>query len=62
MNITTIIDKLYMTYEHYIKQPMQAVELKLSMIVSKNPHLIYSLNRHISHPSIRKFCHVPFNN
>ena len=54
--------KMNMTYEHYIKQPMQAVELKLNMIVAKNPHLINSLYRYIKHPLIRKISHIPFNN
>ena len=33
--IKTIINKLYMSYEYYINQPMQAVELKLNMIFLK---------------------------
>ena len=31
MNITTISNKRYMTYECYIKQPMQMVELNLKI-------------------------------
>ena len=58
MNITTIKDKMYMTYNHYITRPMPAVELKLNMIVSKNPHLIKSLNRSQIHPSIRKYSYI----
>ena len=37
MNIKTTNDKLSMSYEHYINQPMQAVEMKLNMIIAKNP-------------------------
>ena len=52
MNITTINDKMFMDYEYYIARPMPAVELKLNMIISKNPHLIKSLNRSHIHPLI----------
>ena len=40
MNITTVNDTIYMTYDYYMKYPMTAVELKLNMILSKNPYLI----------------------
>ena len=36
MNITTVNDRTYMTYDNYIKHPMPTVELKLNMIISKN--------------------------
>ena len=58
MNITTVNDKVYMTYEYYIEHPMPAVELKLNMVLSKNPHLIKSLNRSHIHPLIRKFSYI----
>ena len=58
MNITTLNDKMYMTYHYYIKHPMPAVDLKLNMIISKNPHLIKSLNRSHIHPLIRKYSHI----
>ena len=32
MNITTVSNKRYMTYEYSIEQPMQLVELNLNMI------------------------------
>ena len=50
MNITTINDKMFMAYDYYITRPMPAVELKLNKIISKNPHLIKSLNRSQIHP------------
>ena len=34
-----------MTYDNYIKHPMQAIESKLNMIIAKDPHVINSLNR-----------------
>ena len=49
MNITTVSNKRYMNYEIYIKQLMQMVELNLNMIISKNPHVITSLDRSINH-------------
>ena len=55
MNITTINDKMFMAYDYYINRPMPAVELKLNMIISKNPQLIKSLNRSHIHPLIRKY-------
>ena len=36
---------MYMNYDYYIKHRMPAIELKLNMIISKNPNLIKSLNR-----------------
>ena len=45
MNITTVNDKMYMSFEYYFKHPMSMVERRLNMIIAKNPHLIKSLNR-----------------
>ena len=56
--VTTVIDEMHMTYDYYIKTPMPAVELKLNMIISKNPHLIKSLNTSHIHPLIRKYSYI----
>ena len=48
-----------MKYEHYINQPMQAVELKLNEIIVRNPHVIQSLDRTFNNTSIRKYSHKP---
>ena len=61
-NTTTINDEKNMTYENYNKQPMQAVEMRLNMIIPTNLHLINSPNRYCNHPLIRKYYHIPFNN
>ena len=45
MNITTINDKMFMAYDYYVTRPRPAVEIKLNMIISKNPHPIKSTNR-----------------
>ena len=41
-----------MAYEYYIKQPTQMVELKLYMLIDKNPRLINTLERSVNHPLI----------
>ena len=58
MNITTVKDKMYLTYDYYIQDPMQAVEIKLNLIIAENPHLINSLNRYHIHPLIRKYSYI----
>ena len=50
--------KCFLAYDYYITRPMPAVELKLNMIISKNPHLIKSLNRSHVHPLIRKYSYI----
>ena len=39
-----------MTYEFYIKRPLEMVELKLNMTIDKTPRLINSLGRTVNHP------------
>ena len=58
MNIATINDKMFMTFNLYITCPTPAVELKLNMILSKNPHLIKSFNRFHFHPLIQKNSYI----
>ena len=58
MDIITINGKIFMTYNYYITCPMPAVELKLKMILSKNPHLIKSLNRSHIHPLNQKYSYI----
>ena len=58
MKTTTINDKMFMTSNYYITCPMPADELKLNMIISKNPHLIKSLNRSHIHPIIQKYSYT----
>ena len=59
-NIPTIKDKINMTNEQYIKQAMQAVDIRLNVIIAKNPHLLNSPNSYFNHPLIRKYSHIPF--
>ena len=58
MIITTVNDKMYMTYDNYIQHPMQAVELNLNMSIAINPHLINSLKRSHIHPLIQKLSYI----
>ena len=57
-NFITIADKMDMTYNFYFKHNMSAFELKLNLIVAKNPYLINSLNGSPNHPLIRKYSHI----
>ena len=47
-----------MTYEFYILQPMQAIELKVNMIFAINPHLLKSLDRTANDRLIRNYSHT----
>ena len=58
MNITTVNDKMYMSYKYYIQHPMPIVERCLNMVIAKNPHLIKSLNRSHIQPLIRKISYI----
>ena len=51
-----------MTYDYYINRPIQAIGLKINMIIAKNPQLINSFDRNKNHPLISKNSHIPFNN
>ena len=54
MNITTIINRNYTTYEYYIKQHMQMVELNLNKIIHKNSTVDELTRENANHPLIRK--------
>ena len=58
MNISTVDATMYITYDNYINHPMPAIEIKLNMILAKNPHFINSLDRSIIHTSIKKYRHI----
>ena len=60
-NFSTIVDKMNMIYEHYVKQPMQPIELKLNMIIAKNPNLKNSLITSNNHPLFVEYFLLPFN-
>ena len=61
MTIKSTSDKCNMKYEHYMNQPMQPVELRINLLVAKNPQMINSFERNKNHPLIRKNSHIPFN-
>ena len=62
MKITTIANKLDMSYDFHIKHKMHAVEWKTNAMINKNNKLINKLDRSKCHPLIKKHSHVPFNN
>ena len=62
VTIRLFSDKCNVTYEYYMIQPMQSVELRINMIIAKNPKMINSLDRSKNHPLIRKDSHFPINN
>ena len=55
MNIRTIVTKLDMSYDFYIKHIMCVLEWKLNAMINKNRKLIKKLNRNWRHPLNRKF-------
>ena len=61
MKIDFISSIRNMTYNYYLKKPKPMVETRLNMIIAGNPKLINCLNRDISHPLIRKYNNIPFN-
>ena len=61
MNVTTISNEKYMSYEYYNIQPMQLIELNLFTIFNNKRHLINALDGSINHPSIRNYSNLSFN-
>ena len=50
-----------MTFQVYIKQPMQMVEFKLKISIDNVSHLINTLDRTaVNHPLMRKSSNIPF--
>ena len=62
MTVNINSDRCNMTNDYYIQHPMPAIELKLNMILAKNPHSINSLDQNKNRSLIRKYLHVPFIN
>ena len=54
MNFTTFCNKNYISYELYIEQPKQMVEIEFLMIIDENPQSITALDRSVYHLLIRK--------
>ena len=59
MNILIVNDRMFMTYDFYLKQPKSMLERKLNVKLARNPNLINSLNRFHIHPLIRKYSYIP---
>ena len=58
MAIDIICDKCNMTYEYYINRPMQAVEMKLNMLIARNPELMKVIGDSKDNPLIRQHSHI----
>ena len=59
MTINTINDRCNMTYEYYTHKSFNPLEVKLNIIIAKNPKLLD--NNNIKHLLIKKYSHISFN-
>ena len=59
MNILIVNDRMYMTYDFYLKQPKSMLEWRLHKKLGRNPNLINSLNRFHIQPLIQKYSYFP---
>ena len=55
--IDIISDKCNMTNEYYTNRPMQSVEMKLNVLIPRNPELIKVFDGSEDHALIRKKSH-----
>ena len=55
MNIIIVCNKMYMTYDCYMKHNMPAIEWKLNQLINKDKNLINKLPASWIHPLKRKF-------
>ena len=58
MNTKFPSDRGNLTYKYYIKQPFVRIDIKINMIISKNPHLTNSLDGSINQPISRKISNI----
>ena len=59
MNTLIVNDRMFMTYDFYLKQPKSMLEWRLKEKIAKNPILINSLNKIHNHPLIGKYSYIP---
>ena len=59
MTVEVNSDRCNMTHKHYMNQPMSALELRINLLIAKNPQLINIFNRNKNQPLIRKYSHIP---
>ena len=59
MTINTSNDRCNMTYEYYTHKSFNPLEVKLNIIIAKNPKLLD--NNNIKHLLIKKYSHISFN-
>ena len=52
MIIKLLSDRCNMIYKYYMNQPLRSVELRINMVIAKNPQLTNLFNRNKNHPLI----------
>ena len=50
-----------MTYEYYIEQAGSALELRLNLLIARNPQLNIAFGPHFKYLLNRKYSHIAFN-
>ena len=55
MTFITMNDKCFITFKHYINQPILKLERRMNLIIVKNPSLIKSLDKTYRHCLITKY-------
>ena len=61
MEIIMISCRCNMTYKYYMNTPMSMLERRISMVITKNPQLIKSLNINENHPISRQCDYLLLN-
>ena len=59
IRLLAIKDTRFLNYFH-IKEPMKMLELKLDMIIDKNPYLTNALHRSVIHPFSGRYSYIPY--
>ena len=59
MNILIVNDRMFMTYDFYLKQQKSMLEWRLNKKLARNPNPIKSLDRLHIHPLIQKCSYIP---
>ena len=62
MNISILFDKCNITFENYINNPVNMVEMRININFAENPELINLIERNKNDPLVRKFSHISFKN
>ena len=58
LTLTLITNSNNITYEYYLKQTKSMLEWRVNEKVARNPMLIYSFDRTVSHPLVGEYSNV----